>query len=501
MAVASVSLFGGAVAQAQAPGNIDSDASGSLTLHKHLHANDYIPTRMAPAAADGPISGTPPAWLNDPVEGVGFTIYPLLGRDGAPVDLTDNTAWEGLNNANLGLACAAPDGYQFGTGIPMPLTGADGITTTRGLDVTAYVVCETSAPPNIVDRSAPFMLTIPMPDEGEWIYDVHAYPKNGAGSIVKSITPQLEDGLGVGSQIEWPVTAPVPLLQNETWTGFAISDTFDSRLTPVGVNEVRVGTTVLNESQYSVDIVGQTITMRITDLDALPDWDNPNADFAGQELTVDFNTTINSIGDGIVPNTAQLWINNPGMDESVRPPLPSNEVRSNWGALQLIKEDSASGNELAGATFEVYNADPAYGTCADASPTGDAINVGGRTEFTSNESGVVSVPGLFVSDSVHSPQDGQERCYVVRETAAPSGYVLPEDANTGVTVRIGGVTETANSYAIANTQQGAPDLPLTGGAGTGAMVGLGAILVLGAGGVALARNRDKDAAEAAGTSA
>ncbi|WP_217133219.1 SpaA isopeptide-forming pilin-related protein [Leucobacter chinensis] len=57
----------------------------------------------------------------------------------------------------------------------------------------------------------------------------------------------------------------------------------------------------------------------------------------------------------------------------------------------------------------------------------------------------------------------KERCYVLVETKAPAGFVLPDDAPTEVVVKPGAVTEF--SAKVKNVQQEVPELPMTGGAG------------------------------------
>ena len=477
-AVASATMFGGAAAQAQGAGNIDFSQSGSLTVHKYLQQS---------GSAEGDVTGQTPPGFDDPVAGVGFTAYPLL-MDGDPVDLQDNAAWTELGGTTAGANCSAPSGYTLGTPVPLPETNSAGEATVT-LPLTAYQVCETSAPANILDRAAPFIITVPMAHEGNWVYDVHAYPKNSEGDVSKTVTSP--DELGIGATVTWPVTSTVPVLSGEAWTGYSVTDTMDDRLDPVGVSSVTLNGSVFPESNYDVNIEGQTVIMELnqTGLDALEALGAPGS------LVTNFTSTVNSVDDGAIDNSASLWVNNPDRDASIRPPLdtdPNDPAVSNWGSLELSKQDAESDNALAGAEFEVYAADDPYAAdCSAVEATGDAISVDGATTFTSGDDGIVTIPGLFVSDNASTPVDDPDRCYVVREITAPTGYVLPDDADTPVAVEIG---LTSASIAIPNTQQAGnvPDLPLTGGAGTGAMIGLGAVFVLGAGGLALAKRRNDE---------
>jgi fimbrial isopeptide formation D2 family protein/LPXTG-motif cell wall-anchored protein len=453
-------------------GNIDFTQSGSLTVHKYLHQDGSVVGDPSTAPAAG-------AFTN-PVAGVEFTAYPLL-QNGTAVDLTQNTAWDALSDLVPGAGCTAPAGYTLGTGIVLPATDAAGAAT-AATALGAYQVCETNAPADIVDRALPFILTIPLPHENGWVYNVHAYPKNGKGEIIKTIEEQQDTGLG--SIVKFPVTVPVPQMAQE-WTGFAITDTLDDRLAVEGSGllSVEVDGASLDPSYYEVTNSGQTVSVKFTAAGVA--WLNqgPNTQ-AGKKITAVFQGKVTALGAGSIPNTAQLWTNNPNLDPSVRPPLPSNEVKTNWGSLEVLKRATGTtGTDglLAGAVFEVYNAaDPYAADCSTAvrAAGSSPVAVNNATQFTSGSNGVISIPGLFVSDSENPVVNATQRCYVLVEVAAPSGYVLPTDADTAAAVKIGQTT-TSDNVEIVNTQQEVPELPLTGAAGTVilAMIGVTAILL------------------------
>lgn len=468
-----VALLGSSSAAYAAPqdyGNIDQNRTGSITVHKYLHQND---------AEAGDISAPPTAdQFSDPVAGVGFTAYPIL-KSGSPLNLAEAANWTELKDLTPGASCTAPTGYTLGSAFALPVTSAAGAATIS-LPVGAYQICETSAPANIIDRATPFIVTIPMPHESGWVYDVHAYPKNGEGLIEKTIDEQQETGLG--SVVRFPVTVPVPTSQ-QTWTGFAIRDTLDDRLEPVPAADIAVTVdgTALDPSYYATTVAGQQITVNFTAAGLA--WLNqgPNAQ-AGKSVQVVFAGTVVALGNGTIENTAELWPNNPGFDPSLQPPIPSNEVETHWGSLQVQKRaDGTTGNagRLNGAVFEVYNAADPYATdCAGAVADGAAVTVNGETWFTSAGTGVISVPGLFVSDSENPTINAQQRCYVLKEVAAPAGYVLPAQPFTAVTVKIGQTT-VADNVQITNTQSEVPELPLTGAAGQTLLIagGLAAVAV------------------------
>lgn len=448
-------------------GNIDVAKEGSLTVHKFLYQDGDHTGDISEAPVEGAFA--------DPVSDVVFTVYPLL-VDGDPIDLKEPTSWDGLAGLVPGDNCTAPAGYSLDEGMAMPETDAAGMST-MALPVNVYQVCETSAPLNIVSKAPAFILTVPMPHEQGWVYDVHAYPKNGASALEKSIEAQ--EGLGLGSAVRFPVTNVIPDLGPNAWTAYAIRDTLDSRLvaTDTGVTSVTVNGADLDASYYKASVAGQIVTLNFTSTGVA--WLNqgPN-DHAGKALVVTFDTTVSSVGTGEITNQAELWTNDPSFEGTG---IPSGVVTTNWGNLIASKvADDTNAATLEGAVFEVYAADPAYeANCDDATATGAAISVGGATTFTSGSDGMVEIDGLFVSDSVNPEINAGSRCYVLKETVAPAGYILPEDPYTAVSVKIGQTT--GADIEIKNTQQVVPKLPMTGAASQilfiAAGLGLGSIVV------------------------
>lgn len=473
LAAGALALLGASTASAapQGFGDIDFGKTGSLTVHKYLtQTGSTVGDPSAPPAAGD---------FTDPVANVEFTVYPLL-KDGDPIDLEDPAAWDQLKDLAPTAPCTAPTGYTLGTGTAMPKTDASG-TAKLDLAIGAYVVCETDAPDYILDRATPFVVTVPLPHDGGWVYDVHTYPKNNGAPVGKTIEEQT--GTGLGSKVKYQIWNKIPSFADKLWTGYAIRDTLDSRLTanPAnnGVEKVEVDGVTLDASYYTVTRSGQTITVNFTAAGLA--WLNDGSDAtavppvfantqAGKEIRVFLDTTITSLGDGVIDNEGELWLNNPGFDPAVQPPITTPKVTTRWGNLLVQKRaegTTGTTGRLSGAIFSVYNAaDPYAADCSTAKPTGSpvAATVGGtsQTQFTSDADGIVTVPGLFVSDSVNPVIDAAQRCYVLVEVQAPAGYVTPigDAANTPVTIKPGAMT--VAGYDIENSQQVVPGLPLTG---------------------------------------
>lgn len=497
IALAGVGVLGSAAAANAAVdfGNIDEDATGSIIIHKHEHQ-----------AATPPVTGNPDGTTPITTPGVGgvtFTAYELR-HNGAAVDLTDPGAWDDLSVLTVNDDCTtisgAPD-YTRGPVIGEGTTVAPSGLATIDVDtIGAYIVCETAAPATVTDGAAPFIVTVPTPYGGGWVYDVNVYPKNSVTSISKSINPQ-GGRLGLGSVVEFPVTVRIPSIAADTdYTSFDIADTFAPQLTPTaagapavgqGVFSVTVGGTAVNAAYYDVVVSGNTVTVEFdVAAPAVQTFLKANA---LSNVVVTFTATVDELSaTGVISNTATSYINDPGHASG----LTSTPVSTNWGNATVLKTDSATpATVLAGAEFQVFAAATPYpaaqADCSSAVATGSALAVDGETTFTSDEFGVVTIPGLFVSDSVNPAQNSAYRCYVVVETQAPTGFVTPDATSNahGIAVTPGANGADVYNDTVVNVQQDVPELPLTGANGQIALVIGGVGLLAVAGGLLLARRR------------
>ncbi|WP_433676523.1 SpaH/EbpB family LPXTG-anchored major pilin [Microbacterium gorillae] len=476
----------GATAASAAPGNIDTTTPGSITIHKHLETGA---TTGANPNGTGTVAGAA-------IQGVEFTVY-QLNYNGNPINLANFADWNGLSAVTLDANCnvTAPAGYTRGTVVTTGVTDVNGaLLVNTNLDRKAYAVCETNTagamvggvPTTIVQKASPFVISVPMPYNNEWIYNVHAYPKNSNAGIVKDIVSQPADQLGLGSTVTFPVTTDIPVLAaGDQLTSYVVRDVLDTRLTPVAVASVTVGGVAVDPSYYTVKVnPTNPQDIRVVFTATGLDWLETQG---GKKVVTNFTGVVASLGtDGIIPNKATLFVNDPSgdSDNNPGPGVPSNEVTTNWGNLVIQKSDAGNSKLLSGATFQVFAADPAYvaagQSCTSKVTTGSAISVNGVTDFTTDANGVVTVAGLFVSDSKNAPINATQRCYVIIETAAPAGYILPtgDAAKTAVAVTTGSATTV--DIDVKNTKQSVPSLPLTGAAGQVLMLGGGAaVLVVG----------------------
>ena len=471
-----------ALAADPAYGTIDQSAIGSIIVHKHLK-ND--------SGTMGKVDGTADSG-GDGVGGVTFKAFKLSGLDlSKPTDWDKLSALAGNVPAN---ACADPTAPTLGAGAPAVdataaaegTTDGAGVTTLANLPVAAYLVCETAAPADIVEKAKPFVVTVPFPNttndgDGKWLYDVHAYPKNQKIEIDKTISDQTVNGVGLGSRVTFPVSTTIPSLDADTnFTYFYLRDQLDNRLTDGKVDKVTLGADTLAENtDYVQSNTGGLVVVSFTRAGLAKLKANPN-----KKLEAIFSGTVSAIGDGTIKNKANLVQDTtygaipPNEPPSTPPTEPNNpptspEVSTDWGNAQLLKFDANSGaakTGIKGAKFKVYNATEPYAAdCSAATKAGDPITVNNKTEFVSDDAGLVAIDGLYVGDSVGSAGQGSQgatkRCYVVEEVEAPAGYVLPQKTTTGISVSKGALAAATYSAEIANNKQPVPQLPLTGANG------------------------------------
>jgi fimbrial isopeptide formation D2 family protein/LPXTG-motif cell wall-anchored protein len=440
-------------------GNIEPAKKTSLSIHKY----DGNPSQEP---GDGSklddVSG-----LGNPLKGVEFTITPVTDKGDDEINLHTPEGWDLIDGIKAEDVTAPGSVYKLGSPATVVTTDENGVGkladgTVPVLPHGLYLVTETGYGDNTIKTPTdPFLVTLPLPQgNGKWLYDVHAYPKNAVDETVP--TKEVKDptdGVTIGSTVPWTIKAPVQPNKPGAITSFVISDKLDPRLAfkDLTVEGFAEGT------DYTVAVDDATNTVTITFVTGQPDV-GVNKLKAGDLVTVTLNTTVESLGNGVIPNEALVFTNGGDGKATTKP-------TSNWGPLEVLKY--AKGDKaktLAGAEFAVYasQADAAAGTHAVGTFATGADGKGSIVLFVGNDSDTSEV-------------------YYLKETKAPAGYVL-DDRVREVTVKAGAAA--TEVYEIDNVQQDHPNLPLTGAAGTVLMTVGGLTLVLvGAGAYALARRR------------
>lgn len=523
----SIALVGLASPALAAEGNIDPDAKGSLIIHKHEGG-----TQTAPGTPDGqtPTAGTG-------VKDVVFTAYRITNLDLG----NDQAAWNGLKDLPIpATACDGTPGVKptltlpgvgspaavFANGVASPKTDAAGDTTIGNLPVGAYVVCETEAPATVKTKAAPFLVTIPFPNntantaspDGNWLYHVNVYPKNTVVNPPVKALDVASNGLGTEDQLTYTITAQIPNIPaTDSFTHFIITDTMSTGHEGVKVDSVTLdGASLTLNTDYKVTVKDgkQHVSLLKPALILAKTKGTKN-------VVVTFKAKASAVS--VLNNVANYSVghkpgDNPPENPPEEPPTdepenPTNKVVSSWGDVVIKKKDKDNNKVLKGATFEVYNAQTAYGdTCsAVIDPANSApISVNGKTTFTTGDDGLATIAGLFVDKGSATKPAGAatygdpvwdnnntHRCYVLKEVAAPAGYVLPQGnaALTAVKVTPGATAASSFDAVIDNAKQDVPELPLTGANGQLLLSIIGAALLLAATGsvFVLRHRRNSDA--------
>ena len=499
--------FGLAATTERAPSLVDLDATrtGSITIHK-LVKNDTNGTTAGNGLEDANASGTP-------LGNVTFTAERLTN-----VDLTTQAGWEKLAGFNGDVAAAKATGVDAAK---EKTTGADGLAKFDGLTLGAYIVTETETPAGYVG-SKPFIITVPMthPDDlNKWVYDVHAYPKNSKAGVDKTVKDDTTPA--IGSEISYTIKSDVPAAQALDY--YDVVDQYDKR---VELPEADIALKIVDGKTGEVALVKDTDyklisadgtdgktkfwTAEFTAAGRQKLLDNRKDDTTKVQMDLSGTVKDKVEADGLFKNKAILLPNapsngwTPGSGEVPPPDYPNSEVVSKFGKVKITKvsaKDTAA--KLKGAQFEVYQCTPQSTPTANFESV-DAtldkkLSPAGTTTFETDANGEVTIDGLRNNDWENNEAVANPGWYCLVETKAPEGFELQTRPIAFQILQTNSKAD--NEYTLATTVKDVPknggfNLPLTGAAGIGVLIGAGALLVGGSGAIALANKRRKEQADA-----
>ena len=501
--------FGVVAAAPAVPSLVDLDTTktGSITIHKLVKDNSNG-TTAGNGLEDATASGTP-------LDGVTFTVEKLTN-----VDLKTQAGWEKLAGFNGNVDTAKADGVD--TAVEKETAGG-GLATFDSLPLGAYVVTETKTPAGYVG-SKPFIITVPMThptDLNKWVYDVHAYPKNSKAGVDKTVKDDTTPA--IGSEISYTIKSDIPAA--EALDYYDVVDQYDKR---VELPEANVALKIIDGKTGEVALVKDTdyklISATGTDGKTMF-W---TAEFTADgrkkllenrkddttKVQMDLSGTVKDKveADGLFKNKAILLPNapsngwKPNLGTVPPPDYPNSEVVSKFGKVKITKVNAKDDTKkLAGATFEVYKCTP-EGTPAanfesNNATLGDKLTVKGETSFTTDANGEVTIDGLRNNDWENNATvaEADRGWYCLVETKAPEGFELQTRPIAFQVLESNSKAD--NEYTLATTVKDVPknggfNLPLTGAAGIGVLIGAGALLVGGSGAIALANKRRKEQADA-----
>ena len=499
--------FGLAATTERAPSLVDLDATrtGSITIHK-LVKDDTNGMTAGNGLEDATATGTP-------LDGATFTVEKLTN-----VDLTTQAGWEKLAGYNGNVDTAKADGVDAAV---TKTTAGGGLATFDSLPLGAYVVTETETPAGYVG-SKPFIITVPMThptDLNKWVYDVHAYPKNSKAGIEKTVAD--ENTPAIGSAISYTIKSDIPAA--EALDFYDVVDQYDKR---VELPEADIALKIIDGKNGEVALAKDTDykliaadgtdgktkfwTAEFTAAGRQKLLDNRKDDTTKVQMDLSGTVKDKVEADGLFKNKAILLPNapsngwTPGSGEVPPPDYPNSEVVSKFGKVKITKvsaKDTAA--KLQGAEFEVYQCTP-QSTPTENFESVDAtldkkLSPAGTSTYTTDANGEVTIDGLRNNDWENNEAVTNPGWYCLVETKAPEGFELQTRPIAFQVLQTNSTKD--NEYTLATTVKDVPhnggfNLPLTGAAGIGVLIGAGALLVGGSGAIALANKRRKEQADA-----
>lgn len=332
-------------------------------------------------------------------------------------------------------------------------TNINGVVTwvdTDGLVQGIYLVTE--LPSSTVSApSVSFLVSLPMYVNGEWVYDVTAYPKNtvdpGPDIEKEETTP-----VGSGNIVSWEYKVDIPAdIANAK--KYELTDKLDSRLTYVSdsiigwyIDQNGVSHNLTANDHYSVAYSDATDTLVIT-ITAAGFAELANAYITGftgiPKLHFSFNTSLSTTDEnntGVVENGGSTEYTNEN-GNTYTPKIPDEEKPSTDLFGIHIYKINVNAMPLKGAEFKLYKDEQCR--------TQDMVTT---DTYVTDDNGDAYIYGLV------------EGTYYLMETKAPTGY---NAITTPIKVVVNkGVANAEYIVKISITNSNAFTLPQTGGMGT-----------------------------------
>lgn len=166
---------------------IDPSIPGSLTIHKY-EGNEQDPNKLLDGVTFTAYKVADIVQSTDTTTGttdVKMQPVEALTKIKPDIQITSETKYENIKDTvDAALAeTASPKLTAFGTATTGAPNGK-GIALFEHMPVGVYLIVETDAPSQIVNKTANFLVSIPMTEANDdgtyWNYDVEVYPKNAA---------------------------------------------------------------------------------------------------------------------------------------------------------------------------------------------------------------------------------------------------------------------------------------------------------------------------------
>lgn len=462
----------------------DPSIDRSITIHKY-RMDDITEAKIR---GDGTVQEVPDSAV--PLEDVQFKITKMMDDDTSKQD----TSWTPVTVT----------------------TNAQGIATYSGnskLPIGIYLVQEIDNPAVEV-KAADCLVSLPLtnPTGDGWIYDVHIYPKNQlkpAPEIDKFITEldNKHDTCDISQENLWIIETTMPD-DMATCDVYQITDVIDERLDFVSgsVELYRVdsdGNRVkMSQSGYHLDepsaANNRTMTITLNDTGKQEaaqsikanEIEAPTTYSLGVEQKVatiqtEFRTVLNakaegSLGEAIYNGASLDYTNNLHVKYDTDTVPDDQKPETHTAGINLVKVDSTDSKiVLPGAKFKIYRSesDANKGINAIKDPTDHSKD----WEVTTDQNGEAHFYGIEygVMGDKYNDSDAVTYYWLV-ETQAPQDVngVDYQLSKKPFRVQADSVSHLAqNTVTITNVPQ--YDLPFTGAEGN-ALIGLGALCIVGA---------------------
>ncbi|WP_461021175.1 SpaH/EbpB family LPXTG-anchored major pilin [Trueperella pyogenes] len=433
-------IGGGALPANATNGNIDFTREGSITVHKFQNPTEGTGSINS---ASG-VTGTA-------LEGVEFTVTPV--KD---INLTTNEGWEKLQGLTA-------DKAQVDTEKAVTITTKNnGSATAQKLAIGVYKVSETKTvdakangkPVKVATAAADFLVSIPMSQKGEWVYDVNVFPKNTVltndNKPVKTVADDSRTYFP-GDTITWQIKQTLPDPGRDAkFSGYKIVDQL-----PVGVNSVTSDKVTVTKNGDKVDGVVTvsdknvvTVEFKGKELEALK---------ADDKIVVTISATVSDSAETL-SNQAQVTVNDATVNTTTDPNQTEDTPTVTKFVDLTINKVNSKKEPLADATFTITPVDNGGVPVAD---------VAAKEVTTAKDTGKAT-------------QRLKTGRYLIMETKAPVGYEIAKDYLEGTVIEVGadGHTVTVENLSVDETGNGLlPNLPLTGAQGAVLLTLLGLAIV------------------------
>ncbi|WP_216386963.1 SpaH/EbpB family LPXTG-anchored major pilin [Arcanobacterium phocae] len=432
--VAALGFAGAPVALAAELGNMPT-GGGTITIHKYDSAG----------GVDKAGNGTKIADVKNkkPLKGVQFSITKVDG-----LDLNKNEDWAkvaGLKFENNKVSSGAQEYNLNPTPAETVKTKADGSAKTDTLPLGVYLIQETNPGKNPITKKVdPFFVTVPFPNvKGDWITDIHVYPKNDLNTPGEKEVNNEEALKKIGDEIEWKLTTH-PSADNPSKYG--VVDRLEDYLTYVdGTAKVQIKGVDLPAGEFEVkpsdqptkhvkiELLGEGLKKVKKDTD----------------VVFILKTKLTALPNGGIVKNAAFPIDgeyDPFSEDPNTPPVITPKEDPKYGQYQFKKVDAQDTSKpLEGAEFQI---------CADA----DCKTV--LDTKSSNAQGIVNFQGIYIGKG----DKAINRKVYLKEIKAPAGFQITQGTKE-ITIVPGSWT-LSDDDNFKNLPQVGPNLPMTGAAGT-----------------------------------